>query len=145
MFSIFIFDPNTERWWAKVQGRYIPSTCRALADRVEAKQPADWTIECPHTDRLVLTVSFDENYEDLARLRANIYRSMANNLKKFSRFANPETLQNLAVFEIFMVHDNIKVWGQTDGQAMVQLRNLKTKDKIAKHLELTVKVKETGK
>ena len=142
MFTIFILDPKTKNWWNKMQGRYIPSTCRALADRVESKAPSEWSIECPSTSRLVLNVDFSETFQNPTQLRSAIYRSMANNLKRFALVANPETLQNLETLEVRMNNDKIQVWGQTDGQAMVKLRGINSQKEMAEHLELTVKVKE---
>lgn len=145
MFTVFVLDPSTKRWWEKVQGRYIPSTCRALGDRIEPKAPSEWTIECPSVSRLALTVEFDKDFKTLTELRTNIYRSMANNLKSFALIANPETLQNLSTMEILVVNDRIEVWGVTDGQAMVELRSKNSQKEMAEHLELTVKVKEKRK
>ena len=128
-----------------MQGRYIPSTCRALADRIEPKAPDEWTIECPGTSRLILKVDFDGEAKDLAKLRTAVYRSLANTLKSFAMMANPETLQNLGVMEVLLEGEQMVVWAQTDGQALVTLRELESKQKIAEHLELTVKVKEKRK
>lgn len=142
MFTIFILDPKTKIWWQKVQGRFKPSTCRALADRIERKAPSVWSIECPESAKLILKVDFDKSFKNDSQLRTGIYRSLANNLKSFADMANPETLQNLAIMEIFMLHKQIEVWGVTDGQAMVSLRSKKTTKEMAEHLELTVRVRE---
>lgn len=143
MFAIFVMDPKTKNWWNEdVKGRFIPSTCKALTERLESKVPSSWDMKCPGTSRLVLEVDFEEQFPNKQALRTAIYRAMANNLKSFALMANPETLENLSKFEVMMIHDDMEVWGVTDGQAMVKLRDKKSQKTMAEHLELTVKVKE---
>lgn len=145
MFTLFLADPKTKQWWQEIQGRYKPSTCRALLDRVEKKAPSEWDLRCPKVSHMQLEVDFDKEFKSFGDLRMAAYRKMANDLKSLALMANPETLQNLGTLEILVKNDLLEVWGVTDGQAMVQLRDKKTQKDMAEHLELTVKVKEKRK
>lgn len=145
MFSLFLADPKTKDWWERVQGRFKPSTCGAIMDRLEEKMPDEWSLKCPKVSHMQLEVEFEEDFKNFENLRMAAYRKMANDLKSLALMANAETLQNLGTFEILVVHDLIEVWGVTDGQALVQLRDKSTQNEMAEHLELTVKVKEKRK
>ncbi len=145
MFTLFLADPKTKQWWEKVQGRYKPSTCRALTDRIEPKMPSEWSLRCPEVSHMQFEVEFDKSFKTFSDLRMAAYRKMANDLKSLALMANPETLQNLSTLEILVKHDQIEVWGVTDGQALVKLRDKSSQKEMAEHLELTVKVKEKRK
>lgn len=144
MFALFLADPKTKVWWNSLGDRFIPSTCKALVDRVSPKSPENWSIDCPGTSRLVLSVE-SELESSNPELRKLMYRSMANTLKSFAVMANPETLQNLKVFEIVLKNDDFSILGKTDGQAMAKLGRINGTNQIAQHLRLTVKVKEQFK
>ncbi len=144
MFALFLADPKTKTWWNSLGDRFIPSTCKALIDRVSNKSPDNWSMECPGTSRLVLNIETEID-PDSTDLRKLMYRSMANNLKSFAIMANPETLQNLKVFEIMLESENFSILGKTDGQALAKLGRIDSPKKIAQHLRLTVKVKEQFK
>lgn len=144
MFAIFLSDPKTKSWWGSIKGRYIPNTCRALIDRVSEHQPDNWSMECPGTSKMILTVA-SEHSSDEKNLRTLTYRTMANTLKSFAVMANPETLINLHTFEVLIEHEDFEVLGRTDGQALTKLRSIEGQNKIAQHLRLTVKVKEQFK
>jgi hypothetical protein len=142
LFALFLSDPNTKRWWEKSKRRFIPSTCDAIVDRTAPKSPDSWTLDCPGTQLLIITVEHDPAARSLNVLRSNMYKELANSYKKLAHISNPETMEYLKNVEIIIKHPRISVRSKTDGQAVTELLKKKDQKSIAQHLKLTVKVQE---
>lgn len=145
MFLIFLNDHKTKIWWNEISLRYIPSTCISLKDRISPKAPSHWTLKCSTTEDMILEVKFEKVANEDNNTRALYYRALANELKTFSLFANPETLTHLRSLKMILKGDRLSVIAQTDGEALVRLSQINDKDLLAQHLKLTVKVKEIHK
>lgn len=142
MFILFISNEKTKIWWNEVSMRYIPSTCKSLKDRLDNKSPDHWKLYCTTTEDMVLKVKFKSKAVDEQNTRSLYYRVLANELKTFALFANPETLVHLNSLKLYLKGKDLRILAKTDGEALVRLREIKDKDIMAKHLKLTVKVKE---
>jgi hypothetical protein len=145
LFSLFLMDEQTSKWWFKFSKRYIPSSCNAVKERVELKAPSNWSLECPGTELLILTVKEDKSVDGHQKLRKYLYRQMANTYVNLARFSNPETLELLLNVQVIMDHPILQINSKTDGQAVVRFLKLKTQNQIIQHLGVSVKVKETLK
>ncbi len=142
LFGLYLCDPNTERFWRNHKRRFIPSTCDAVMDRIIPKALVNWELDCPGTQNLFITVTHDKADRNINLLRQDMYKELANTYVNISRFSNPETLKNLRFVNVIIVHPKLKIHSKTDGQAVTELRFKKARKEIAKHLKLTVKVKE---
>ncbi|MCT4641748.1 MAG: hypothetical protein N4A33_05570 [Bacteriovoracaceae bacterium] len=142
MFAIYISDAKTQTWWQKTKRRFIPSTCDSLLARMNDKAPKQWEMSCPGTEKLVLKYKLKELNKDRKETKAIMYKQIVNILVTFSQMANPETLNYLKQFRVIIKADFVSILAKTDGEAMVAFRKMKNKDEIAKHVKLSVKVKE---
>jgi len=145
MFLIFINDEKTKIWWNEISLRYIPSTCITLKDRIEPKAPKHWLLKCSTTEDMILNVKFKKVPSEIKNTRALYFRALANELKTFALFANPETLKHLRSLKLILKGKALSILAQTDGEALVRLAEIKDKEMMANHLKLTVKVKELPK
>lgn len=145
MFILFLSNEKTKVWWNEISMRYIPSTCVTLKDRMQTKLPDHWKIRCANKDSLILRVKMLEKPIEPTQARSLYYRVLANELKSFAQMANPETLVHLLSFKLYLKGKYYRILAQTDGEALVQLREIKDKERMANHLKLTVKVKEIPK
>lgn len=145
MFVIFVTDDKTKIWWNEISMRYIPSTCKSLESRLESKLPDYWKIRCATTEDMILRVKMQEDPLEASGARPLYYRVLANELKSFALMTNPETLVHLDSLKLYLKGKHLKILAQTDGEALVQLRDIKDKERMAEHLRLTVKVKELPK
>tara|TARA_B100001971_G_scaffold215192_1_gene259901 strand:+ start:154741 stop:155235 length:495 start_codon:yes stop_codon:yes gene_type:complete len=145
MFVLFLSNEKTKIWWNEISMRYIPSTCKSLEDRMQSKLPDHWKLRCANKDSLILRVKVKENPIEPTQSRALYYRILANEIKSFALMANPETLVHLLSFKLYLKGKYYRILAQTDGEALVQLREIKDKERMANHLKLTVKVKELPK
>ena len=143
LFGLFITDPKTRSYWTKQKRRFIPSTCDAVKDRIYPKVPDQWELKCPGTQLLVIDVDYDK--EATKSLKRNMYRHLANSLMKVGQYSNLETLEYLKHIQMNIKHDKLEVHSITDGEAVAQLSKMKNKADIARHLKLTVKIKEITK
>lgn len=141
LFVLFITDPKTKKYWEKSQRRFIPSTCDAVMDRVEPKAPNNWKFDCPGTQLLIINIS-SKDIKNAPNYRVLMYRSLANSLKKLAEYSNIETLEYLKNIEMILTHPKLTIKSKTDGQAVAGLIKLSDQADIARHLKLTVKVKE---
>lgn len=158
MFVIFLSQNSTQKWLSGHKRRFIPSTCDSVKDRVNIKAPGSWSMECPTTNFLVLTIEFAEKAKDPKMTRVLMYRELANIYSKFAHYANipleyvednkrkvyneVETLERLKDVRIILQNDQYIITSQSDGQAIAKFLDLKRKEQIAEHLRLTVKVSE---
>ena len=158
MFGIFLSQDSTKKWWEKQKTRLIPSTCKAVIDRVQKKSPSDWEMECLNTSFLRLTINFNREAKNKKLLRVAMYRELANTYSQFAQFANIalpyvegnkkkvyneiETLEHLREIQIILKHKNLQILSQSDGQAVAKFLELKRPELIADHLKLTVTVVE---
>jgi hypothetical protein len=142
MFILFISNEKTKIWWNQISMRYIPSTCKSIESRIKTKAPDHWKIYCSTTEDMVVKVKFKDKALDNKNTRSMYYRALANELKTFALFANPETLVHLDSLKLYLKGKELRILAKTDGEALVRLREIKDKDIMAKHLKLTVKVKE---
>jgi hypothetical protein len=142
LFSLFIMDENTSKWWNSFSTRFIPSTCNAVKERIAPKAPNNWTIECPGTELLILNVSQNKQSPSTAMLRKYLYRELANTYVNFAKFSNPETLSQLQNLKVNIDHPQMKIESISDGEAVVKFITMKDQNMIIRHLGATVKVKE---
>lgn len=144
MFTLFISNGRTQNWWQKAKRRFIPSTCDSLLTRLNPKVPKSWKMSCPTIDLLILEYEHKKK-SPIDEMRVEMYKKTANIIVQFSKMANPETLEDLQAFRLIIKTSRLEILSQTDGEAMIAFRKLEGKQKIAEHLKLTVKVKETIK
>ena len=142
LFVLYLSDPKTTKFWKNYKRGFIPSTCDAVLDRVVAKTPSHWELECPGTQRLIVNITHDATGKSEFKLRKDMFKELANSYVNLARFSNPETMAILQVVEINMVSDDYKIHSKTDGQAVAELLLKKSQAAIAKHIQLTIKVKE---
>ena len=158
MFGVFLTQDTTAVWWNKVKGRYIPSTCKVLSERIMEKAPPEWEFECLSTDFLLVRVFFDKEPKKKNMLRLTMYRQLANIYKEIATLANIpieyveddkkkvyneiETLERLEHIKVVLRHPKLMIVSQSDGQAVAKFLTLKRPEQIAEHLKLTVKVGE---
>lgn len=145
LFSLFVMDENTSKWWNSFSSRFIPNTCQSVKERVIKKAPKNWSIECPGTELLILTISDNTQIAKTSVLRKYLYRQLANSYVNFAQFSNPETLEQLQHLKISMNHPQITLESKSDGESVVAFLKLKNKEQIIKHLGTSVKVKEVIK
>lgn len=158
MFGIFLSQETTHKWWAKQKTRFIPSTCKAVMERVEKKAPSNWELECLAVNFLKVDIEFDKTIKDPKKTRMVMYRQLANLYSQFAQFANVplpyvednktkvyneiETLERLQIIQINLKGPKLLITSQSDGQAVAKFITLKRTQEIAEHLKLTVKVGE---
>ena len=142
LFTLYIMDPKTSKYWKKQSRRFIPSTCDALMDRSEKKGPENWSWECPGTQLLIIKVEYNDAGEKFPEIRKNLYKQLANSLVKLAQITNPETMPNLLNLKMIIENPRLKILAKTDGAAVEALLRMNTPDLVAEHLKLTVKVKE---
>lgn len=142
LFIIFLNSPTTKDYWNKHTQRFIPNACTAIESRIAKKIPSNWSIDCPGTVRLILNVNFNKKPKKKASLRSLLYRELANSYVLLGKVSNPETMANIKVIEINIIHKDVKIISKSDGQAVVELREKRTQRDIANHLKLTVRTKE---
>ena len=158
MFGIFLSQDTTKKWWNKQKARLIPSTCKAVIDRVQKKAPRGWEMECLNTKFLTLSINFNKEAKSKRLLRVAMYRELANIYTQFAQFANVplkyiedgkektyneiETLEHLNDIQIKLKHSTLEINSQSDGQAVARFLVIKRPAQIAEHLRLTVKVSE---
>ena len=145
MFILFLTNEKTKIWWNEISMRYIPSTCKSLESRLEAKKPDHWKVRCATTEDMILRVKMQDESLQPSGARALYYRVLANELQSFAILSNPETLVHLDSLKLYLKGKELKILAKTDGEALVQLRSMKDKKQISDHLKLTVKVKELPK
>jgi hypothetical protein len=158
LFSIFLSQDTTKKWWKAQMRRFTPSTCDAVKDKVNKTSPGNWEMECPTTQHLILTVDFDEKAKNYSTQRVMMYRQLANIYSKFAHLANTrleyvedgkrlhydeiESLERLQVVRIILKNEQLIITSQSDGQAVAKFLKIKRPQQIAEHLKLTVKVSE---
>lgn len=142
LFSLFLMDEHTAKWWNQFSNRLIPSTCQAVKDRVSAKAPKNWAMDCQGTELLILNVTEDKKLAKTPVLRKYLYRQLANTYVNLAQISNPETLEQLPNLKIIMHHPQMKIESRSDGESVVQFIKLKEQAAIIRHLGTTVKVKE---
>lgn len=142
LFSLFLMDEHTTKWWNSFSSRFIPSTCNAVKERVALKAPKNWSMQCPGTELLILTVNQNKQAPTTAMLRKYLYRELANTYVNFAKFSNPETLAQLQNLKINIQHPQMIIESKSDGEAVVQFIKMKNQNSIIRHLGATVKVKE---
>ena len=145
LFLLYITNPKTKEWWSTIGRNRIPNTCRVIKDRVAPKAPNSWSFECPTTKQLVIDIKYEVLITEPKNLRQVLYKEIANSLTKFGGWSNLETLEFLPILKLNINHPKMTIKSQTDGQAIVELMAKKNKIDIARHLKLTVKVKEIKK
>jgi len=145
MFGLFITNPKTKEWWSTVGRNRIPNTCRVIKDRVAPKAPKSWSFNCPTTKKLVIDIEYETLPKEPKNLRQILYKKLANSLTKLGGWSNLETLEFLHTLKLNINHPKLIIKSQTDGQAIVELMVKKNQIDIARHLKLTVKVKEIKK
>lgn len=144
-FGIYLSDVNTKNWWRKVTRRYKPSTCDVTLDRVQPKAPDNWSFECETLQLLIVTIDFKERKGNKLSLRQEMYRELANGLVKLGNYSNLETMYFLKKIKMNIVHPGLEVHSLTTGKSIVDLVKLKDSKSIARHLKMTVKIKELSK
>lgn len=145
LFGLYLTNNSTKEFWRKVNRRYKPSTCDVTMDRVRPKAPANWAFECETLQLLIINVDFKEIKNNNLSLRQEMYRELANDLKKLGHYSNLETLSFLKKVKMNIINKNLEVHSMTSGQAIVELTRLSDQQSIARHLKLTVKIKEVTK
>lgn len=144
-FGIFLSSEYSKDWWRKVTRRYKPSTCDVTMDRVKPKAPSNWSFDCPTVQLLVVDIDFQEVKGNKLNLRQEMYRELANNLVKLGNWSNLETMHFLKKIKMNMKHPHLTVESMTNGSAIVDLVKLTDPKSIARHLKMTVKIKEVKK
>lgn len=142
LFTMFLFDGKTKEWWSKFSYRYIPNTCQTIKDRVQDKLADNWSVKCPQTELMLITIEEKIVPKKPTLLRSLLYKQLANHYSTFSQTANPETLEMLKKIKITLKHGQMQIVSQSSGKSVVQFRALKQKSAILRHLQKTVKVKE---
>ena len=146
LFGLFLADDNTRKWLKSEGEKRIPSTCRALKSRLESKVPPHWALNCQ--DKLTLTVELDYIQKKSlplpihGKLKNVAYRTLANDLHHFAKLSNPETLVRLARLQMVLRHPKIKIEAISDGESLVKLGKLESKQAISDHLRVSVKIRE---
>jgi len=143
LFGIYACDPKTKKFWSNYQSKFIPSTCRAIMDRVEPKAPDAWDLTCKTKDELLIDIDYKSSNSAYKDLRVNMYKTLANSYVELSKIANLETMEHLKIVRISIKHKDLNINSITDGQAIAELSFKKTSKDISAHLKLTVKIKET--
>lgn len=138
-FVIFWTNPKTKEMIDNYRARFIPSTCKSLKERLDQKMPKEWEITCRGTEFLVLETTFTAQLKSNRVYKAAMYRESLNILSRFSKLANPETLEVLRRFQLIFRGRVFDLKLQTDGQALVTLSKIDDPKKILDHIRLTVK------
>ena len=145
MMGIFIYSPEGKRFIAKYRNNYIPSDCRALIDRTEKsieEKFANWKFDCLE-EVLTIEIPFQKPEKlKVDKLRAAMYRELANKLVFIAKSSNEETLERVYNIKIKLIHDDLTILAQTHGDELVKFQTLREESNIIRHLQKTVKVKE---
>ena len=144
-FGIFLSNTETKDYWRKVSRRYTPSTCDVTKDRVSPKAPSNWSFECVTTQLLIVNIDYKNKKQHNLSLRKEMFRELANSLVKLGNYSNLETLNFLKKIKLNLIHEKLTIESVTNGNAVVDLVKLSDPISIARHLKLTVKIKEIRK
>ena len=142
LFVLFLNQDTTKRWWANYGHRFIPNTCMSVKERVENKMPDNWEIECPGTEKLILTITSDIKGPVDKKLRSLLYKQLANSYVTFVNLSNLETLEMLQQLNIKIAHPKLTIYSQAQGKDVIRFSELKRQEDIALHLKGAVRVKE---
>ena len=142
LFALFLSQDTTKKWWANYGHRFIPNTCMSLKERIDDQSPDSWEIQCPGTEKLVLTIESDLPSPLGRELRQSLYRMLANTYVQFSKISNHETLELLKQLHIIVKHSKLTIHSQTRGKDVIRFASLKSQKDIALHLKGSVRVRE---
>jgi hypothetical protein len=141
LFTLFLGQETTSRWWSQYRDRFIPNTCKALKDKL-GPQLTDWSFDCPDPNLLKISIPFNHSFVSEDQ-RKYMYRTLANSIVLLSQKSNEETLETLKECEISLVSQKLTLFGFVKGSDIVKFKKLTSQNEILTHLQGTVTVRES--
>jgi hypothetical protein len=129
-----IFERDTFKTWS----------CKPIQVKLERKGlPSGWEMDCSKI-LLKFEIELSENVsEDL--VKSYMYKELANSLVWIARNSPGDTLEKVQFVQVEVNTDTLKIVALTPGEHLQVFKQLKDEKQIKRHLQSTVKVKETIK
>lgn len=128
--------------------KLIPTSCRAVLVKLNRRIPETWETKC-NGNNLTVSIIFESKEkftkEGIDRLRAIMYRELANDMIIIARHSPEDNLERTEFVTIVIDHSSMKINALTEGKFMYKLATIKDKGLLMQHLKATVKVNETVK
>ena len=150
MMFIFLYQTGKKlNWWEQRRKKLMPSSCQAVLVKLERRIPANWHADCEGQtyNNLAVEIKYpqesDAPKEPLQKVRALLYREMANDLISVAKNSPDENLERTNIVRMKLMHPQMEINAITEGRFITKLKTLTDKSLIAQHLKVTVQVRES--
>jgi len=149
--TIFLFQLNQKGYFGERREKLMATSCRASLVKLDRRIPSSWATKCEGNNMAVeipLTFEIDKKLskkEADLKLRAFMYRELANNLVVVAKNSPSDNLERTDFVRLRMTHKKLEINALTEGRYLVKLATIKNKRLLGEHLKTTVNVKETFK
>lgn len=121
-----------------------PTPCKASLIRLEKQVPANWKLLC-EGNNLAAEITELASESDPLKLKALLYRQMANHMVMLAKSSQPDILEKVFIVRLRLSHAKLEINAVSEGKYVAKLATLTSPDFIMQHLQQTVQVKETVK
>lgn len=149
MMFIFLatYGPKLGLWEAR-SDKLRPTSCKAVIVKLKKRVPANWKVFCEGDTKENLAIEIQSSHldiKDISKLRAVLYRQLANDLISTAKTSPQDNLEKTPYVRFLVIHPLMKLNALTQGQYLVKLSTLTDSKLIAEHLKVTVNIQETLK
>ncbi len=149
--AIFLFQLRDQGYFKNRADKLIPTSCKAVRARLDKYLHKTWKLKCqknnlevviPVPKKTFANISTSSPVKMKEELRSGMYRLLANSYISISKYSPPDSLERTDIISISLRHPQIHVNSVSEGKHVVNLKSMKSFDKIKEHLQRTIQIQE---